>query len=119
MGQPRTRRRAPAGPSGGDDFVVTGKATDSRFLTAVERVAPCVIASEPAAEVHVPSEIYPKESADTGETGPVEIKLTYDGLWCVRKATIVKSSGYWRLDQASLGFLMTIRFKPDATAIKL
>jgi outer membrane biosynthesis protein TonB len=108
-----------AAPAAETDFAVTHKGSDPRFLTSVERVVPCVISSEPAAQISVPPKIYPKKSADTGEVGPVEIKLVFDGLWCVRKATIVKSSGYWRLDQASLKFLMTVRFKPDDKSLKI
>jgi outer membrane biosynthesis protein TonB len=99
-------------------FLITHREADPRFLTSIERVGPCKISSDPVSEVRVPSEIYPKESADIGEVGPVQLELAFDNNWCVRKATIAKSTGYRRLDQASLSFLMTVRYKPDSDAIK-
>jgi hypothetical protein len=110
---------AAAALPGEKSFVMTHREADSRFLTSIERVGPCEVSSDPVSQLRVPSEIYPKESVDRGETGPVQIELTFDSGWCVRKATIVNSAGHWRLDQASLSFLMTVRYKPDPEAIKI
>jgi outer membrane biosynthesis protein TonB len=109
----------PAVHAGDKSLVVNHREADPRFLTSIERVGRCKISSDPVSEVRVPSQIYPQESVDKGEVGAVQIDLTFDSDWCVRKATIVKSTGYWRLDQASLGFLMTVRYKPDSEAIKI
>jgi outer membrane biosynthesis protein TonB len=110
-----------AGPAADSEkqFLMTHREADSRFLTSIERVGPCEISSDPVSQVRVPSEIYPKESVDLGETGTVQVELAFDDFWCVRKTTIVKSTGYWRLDQASLSFLMTVRYKPDPKAITI
>lgn len=109
----------PAGHAAEKQYLMTRNQADQRFLSSIERMGPCKISSDPVSEVRVPSEIYPKESADIGEVGAVQIELTFDSDWCVRKATIVKSAGYWRLDQDSLSFLMTVRYKPDPEGIKI
>lgn len=100
-------------------FLLVHKKSDPRFLTSIERAGPCTISSDPVSEVRVPSEIYPQESVDKGETGVARMELVFDAGWCVRRATIIKSTGYWRLDQASLSYLMTVRYKPDPEAIKI
>ena len=89
-------------------FLMTHNPDDARFLTSIEKVGSCQIPSDPVSQVHVPSETYPKESVDLDETGTVQVELSFDDLWCVRKATIVKPSGYWRLDQASSSFIITV-----------
>jgi TonB family protein len=68
--------------------------------------------------LRTPWQLYPKESMDKHEEGTVTMKLKLDPDWCVRKATIVQSSGYWRLDGVSLSYLMTVKFNPKPELIK-
>jgi hypothetical protein len=46
------------------------------------------------------------------------MELIFDSDWCVRKATIVQSTGHWRLDNVSLSYMMTVRYMPKAQGIK-
>jgi hypothetical protein len=36
----------------------------------------------------------------------------------VRKATIVQSTGYWRLDNVTLAYVMTVKYMPKLEVIK-
>jgi hypothetical protein len=45
------------------------------------------------------------------------LQLIFDPDWCVRKATVIKSSGYWRLDQVSLDYVMTFKWIPTKPVI--
>ncbi len=58
-----------------------------------------------------PSELYPEQSIGS-EEGTARMQLVFDGDWCVRKATIVRSTGYWRLDNVSLEYVMTVKWMP-------
>ncbi len=90
----------------------------SRFMTSIERSGPCKLRGLPLTkEIRVPSELYPKESMEQHEEGTATIQLIFDSDWCVRKATITQSSGFWRLDNVSLWFAMTIKFTPKITAM--
>ena len=44
--------------------------------------------------------------------------VVVDPEWCVRKATIVQSTGFWRLDGVSLSYMMTVKYMPKAETIK-
>jgi hypothetical protein len=43
------------------------------------------------------------------------MQLIFDSGWCVRKATIVESTRFWRLDDISLKWAMTIKWSPKKT----
>jgi outer membrane biosynthesis protein TonB len=58
-------------------------------------------------------QLYPVQSVAGHEEGTVRMLVIFDRDWCVRKASVVASSGYWRLDEVSLKFAMTIKFKPS------
>ena len=60
----------------------------------------------------MPYQLYPKESAQNHEEGTVKLQLIFDPDWCVRKAIVVESSKYWRLDYVSLQWAMAIRWSP-------
>jgi hypothetical protein len=51
------------------------------------------------------------------EEGTVVMQLIFDSGWCVRKATIVKSTKYWRLDFASLQWAMNLKWTPKKTLL--
>jgi TonB family protein len=44
------------------------------------------------------------------EEGKVIVQLVIDSDSCVRNATIAQSSGFYRLDKASLDFAMSLKF---------
>jgi len=52
------------------------------------------------------------------EEGTVIMELKLDPEWCVRKATIVQSTGFWRLDRVSLSCMMTVKYMPKPESIK-
>ena len=92
---------------------------DSRFLTSIERVGACKITTPPeTGGIRVPWQIYPQYSVDKHEEGTVTLELIFDPDWCVRKATIVQSTGYWRLDNVTLAYLMTVKYVPKPEVIK-
>jgi hypothetical protein len=101
-------------------YLLVHREADPRFLISVERIGPCKV-SVPAVSggIRVPWQLYPKESVDRHEEGTVTVELIFDPDWCVRKATIVQSTNYWRLDGVSLSFLMTVKYMPKPEIIKL
>ena len=105
--------------AGEKQFLLIHQQADPRFLTSIERVGPCKISSDPVSQLRIPWQLYPPESVAKSEEGSIQMELTFDADWCVRKATIIKSTGYWRLDQVSLSYLMTVRWKPDPKGIKM
>jgi outer membrane biosynthesis protein TonB len=96
-------------------YLVAHLAVDPRFINSIERVGGCKISGEPIpiSKVRVPYQLYPVQSVAGHEEGTVRMLVIFDRDWCVRKASVVASSGYWRLDEVSLKFAMTIKFKPS------
>jgi outer membrane biosynthesis protein TonB len=92
-------------------FWLTHQAANSKALQSIERLGQCDVRGAPASRIRVPWQIYPKESVGR-EEGAVVVHLAFDDGWCVQKATIVKSSGYWRLDNVTLEYFMTIKWMP-------
>jgi TonB family protein len=100
-------------------FLVTHSQADSRFLTSIERVGKCKVTTPPETKgIRFPWQLYPKESVDRHEEGTVTVELVLDAEWCVRKAMIVQSSGFWRLDNVTLVYVMTIKYMPRLETIK-
>jgi outer membrane biosynthesis protein TonB len=100
-------------------FLITRQEPEPRFITSFERVGLCKVTAPPETKgIRVPWQLYPKESVDRHEEGSVIIELKLDPDWCVRKATIVQSTGFWRLDGVSLGYMMTVRYMPKPETIK-
>lgn len=83
---------------------------DPRFMVSITRLTACKITGAPATVLRVPWEIYPQESMRRHEQGRVVMQLIFDPQWCVRKATIVQSSGFYRLDNVSLEFAMHVKY---------
>jgi TonB family protein len=96
-------------------YLVTHQEADPRFTSAIERVGGCKISGEPlpVSKLRVPYQLYPTQSVARHEEGTIKMLFIFDRDWCVRKASVVESSGYWRLDEVSLKFAMTIKFKPQ------
>jgi hypothetical protein len=102
-----------------DRVVVMRRESDIRFMTSIERVGECHIKTPPGENgLRFPWQLYPKESMDKHEEGRVTFELVFDTNWCVRKATIVNSTGFWRLDNVTLVYLMTVRYAPKPEQIK-
>jgi len=103
-----------AGDNDDTHYLVAHQKADPRFINAIERVGDCKIPGEPlpVSKLRVPYEIYPAESVARHEEGTIKMLFIFDHDWCVRKASVVESSGYWRLDEVSLKFAMTMKFKP-------
>jgi outer membrane biosynthesis protein TonB len=100
-------------------FLVAHQEADPRFITSIERVGACKVTTPPFTEgIRFPWQLYPKESVDRHEEGTVQMELILDPDWCVRKATIIQSTGYWRLDGVSLTYMMTVKFMPKPETIK-
>lgn len=100
-------------------YLLAHQEADPRFLTSIERIGPCRVSTPPVSGIRVPWQIYPKESVANHEEGSVIMELVLDADWCVRKATIVQSTEYWRLDKVSLEFAMSVRYQPDPKILKL
>ena len=98
-------------------YWVAHQKADPRFITSIERKGPCKIPGPPlpTEAIRVPWQIYPKESVERHEEGTVRMQLIFDADWCVRKASIVQSTKFWRLDDVSLKWAMTIKWSPKKT----
>ena len=82
-------------PSPEKPFLVAHQEADSRFITSIERVGPCKVTAPPETKgIRVPWQLYPKESVDRHEERTVIMELKLDPDCCVRKASIVQSTGY-------------------------
>ena len=110
---------ASAVPAADKQFLLSHNPADPRFLTSIERVGECKVKTPPETKgIRVPWQIYPKESVDKHEEGTVAVELVFDADWCIRKATIVQSTGYWRLDNVTLAYVMTVKYMPKPEVIK-
>jgi hypothetical protein len=47
------------------------------------------------------------------------MELVFDADWCIRKASIVQSTGHWRLDEVSLEYMMTVKYRPRPETLTL
>jgi hypothetical protein len=98
----------------GGEYLVAHRKDDPRFVVSVQRIAVCTLAGSPVTGDHlvVPYQIYPQESVRKHEEGTVKMQLIFDSEWCVRKAIVVESSKFWRLDFVSLQWAMAIKWTP-------
>jgi outer membrane biosynthesis protein TonB len=96
-------------------FLVVHQEADPRFINSIERVGDCKIPGEPIplSKVRVPWKLYPFASLAKHEQGDIRMQFIFDRDWCVRKVSVLQSSGYWRLDEVSLKFAMTLKWKPS------
>ena len=89
-------------------YMETLRPDDTKFVTSITRITRCQIA-----EAHNPRELalpYPVEAQKHKEQGKALLQLIIDSDLCVRKATILLSSGYYRLDKSGLDFAMNLKF---------
>jgi TonB family protein len=109
------------GASSGNEsqYLVTRQESDPHFIISILRSGPCRLPGPPltASQIRIPWQLYPPESAQRHEEGTVKMKLTLDADSCVCKATILQSSGFWRLDEISLKFVMTLKIAPKKTIL--
>ena len=98
-------------------YLVVHQEADPRFITSIERIGPCRLPGPPLDTAHpgVPYQIYPRESVKEHEEGRVIMQLIFGSDWCVRKATIIESTKFWRLDYVSLQWAMTLKWSPKNT----
>lgn len=89
-------------------YMETKQPRDKHFITSISRLTACKITNE--TDLHLMMPIYPLDSRRHHEEGKVIMQLIIDPDWCVHKATILQSSGYYRLDKASLDFTMSLKF---------
>jgi TonB family protein len=101
-------------------YLVTRQEGDPHFIISIVRSGPCKLPGPPltANQIRIPWQLYPPESAQRHEEGTVKMKLTLDPESCVSRATILQSSGFWRLDEISLKFVMTLKIAPKATVLE-
>jgi TonB family protein len=94
--------------------------SDPHFIISIARLGACKLPGPPlsANQIRIPWQIYPPESLQRHEEGTVKMKLTLDPDSCVIKAMILQSSGFWRLDEVSLKFVMTLKIAPKATILE-
>jgi outer membrane biosynthesis protein TonB len=113
-----TTEKATASDSETTYWIAHQKA-DPRFVTSIERMGPCKIPGPPLSTeaIRIPWQIYPQEAVQNHEEGRVIMQLIFDADWCVRKAAIVESTKFWRLDEVSLKWAMTIKWSPKKTLL--
>lgn len=100
-------------------ILVTRQETNPRFIISIVRLGPCKLPGPPLtmSQIRIPWQLYPPESMQRHEEGTVKMKLTLDPDSCVSRATILQSSGFWRLDEISLKFVMKLKIAPKATIL--
>lgn len=92
-------------------YQITTRSEHPTWMLSITRLTSCEIKGPPTQVIRVPWELYPADSIHHVEEGKVVMTLVFDQDWCVRKATITQSSGYYRLDNVSLEFTMYIKFQ--------
>lgn len=105
----------------GTQYLMSKRPDYPEFIESVTRLTACKIPGPPLswAQMRIPwARFYPQESRANNEEGHVIMRLVFDRDWCVRKATIVKSTGFPRLDAASLKYAMTMKVSFDAKAFE-
>lgn len=75
-----------------------------------------VVADQPPAIVHTVPPVYPPELKAARESGIVKLRVKVDVLGNVVEASIYRSSGFPRLDQAALDVIYANRFAPADTS---
>jgi len=71
-----------------------------------------VVTDQPPAIMHIVQPIYPPESMAAREKGVVKLRIKVDRLGNVVEASLYRSSGFARLDQAALDVIHSQRFAP-------
>jgi TonB family protein len=80
------------------------------FWISIERIGPCDIRGKPVDRPVIPwQKYYPVESMRRNETGKVVVRIIFDADSCPRSAIVLQSSGFGRLDVATLRVAMLIK----------
>jgi TonB family protein len=100
------------------NYLIHKRDDNPDFWSAIERVGPCDVTGEPTDRVVIPwQEFYPTESRKKNEEGRVVVSIIFDDDSCPLSAMVLRSSGFWRLDEATLRVAMrtktTRRTKSD------
>ena len=98
-----------ASPAGETKYMLLHKEGDPRFITSIQRLGRCEVPGDAHSGMRIPWQLYPNESKQRGEEGKVIMELKFSSDGCVRRATVVQSSGFWRLDEVSLKFTMAMK----------
>jgi periplasmic protein TonB len=80
--------------------------------TPVPAPAVKVAPSTDADDLYNPNQRYPRMSLSMGEQGSVMVRILIGANGLPKKAELQKSSGFERLDQAALEYVMQSRYKP-------
>jgi hypothetical protein len=98
-------------------YLLIHQEADPRFITSIERIGQCELPGPPlpTESIRLPWQMYPGSPGEKREEGKVVMQFFFDHDWCIRKAAIIKSSGHWSLDSASLRWGMTLKWSPKKT----
>ncbi len=77
-----------------------------------------VLPSTDADDLYNPNQRYPRMSQTMGEQGTVMVRILIGANGLPLKAELQKTSGFERLDQAALDFVMQSRYKPGTLSGK-
>jgi len=98
-------------PADNTQYMETHRPGDKQFVTSITRITACKITA-----IRDPRQvrpIYPPGSREHQEQGEVLMQLVIDSDYCVRKATILKTSSFARLDKAALDYVMNLKFSAE------
>jgi periplasmic protein TonB len=105
---------APVAPVSAPSSPVAAVATPAAVSAQVPSPAPVVKVqpSTDADDLYNPNKRYPRMSITMGEQGVVMVRILIGANGLPIKAELQKTSGFERLDQAALEFVMQSRYKP-------
>ena len=103
---------APAEPILPPSVPVAAVATPAPAPVSVPVSATKVLPSTDADDLYNPNQRYPRMSQTMGEQGTVMVRILIGANGLPLKSELQKTSGFERLDQAALDFVMQSRYKP-------
>jgi protein TonB len=103
---------APPAPILPPSVPVAAEASPAPAPTPVPAPAVKVAPSTDADDLYNPNQRYPRMSLSMGEQGSVMVRILIGANGLPKKAELQKSSGFERLDQAALEYVMQSRYKP-------
>lgn len=113
---PATVQVAPAAPVLPPSVPVAAIASPAAVPVPVPLPAPAPVVkvqpSTDADDLYNPNQRYPRMSFSMGEQGTVVVRILIGAKGLPLKAELQKTSGFERLDQAALEYVMQSRYKP-------
>jgi periplasmic protein TonB len=103
---------APPAPVLPPSVAVAAVATPAPAPVPAPVPATKVLPSTDADDLYNPNQRYPRMSQTMGEQGTVFVRILIGDNGLPKKAELQKTSGFERLDQAALEFVMQSRYKP-------